>query len=260
MTIDKSKIRHYDEIAIDSSSNIPEFIDCLKVGGLFLIKRLDGDLPDGLEIVSVDNGVTKVRLVQKLYNFSSFEEYKNLNVEIHKRKKNKGIIPAKYSDVIACINRDVPNPQFGICHGARNNMEVDLFKRGVGCNVIGTDISPEAQEFGLIEWDFHEVKQEWIDSVDFIYCNALDHSHSPKYAVAQWVRCLKPTGLCFIEYGYDKWAAGYNAADCFGSTLDGYKQMFDELNLNYTTIKFGDYIIFVIKKTDVSISSIKKNL
>lgn len=260
MEIDKTKIRHYDEIEIRSIADIPEFINCLKVGGTFRVADPSGNLPDGFEIVSINDGVATIRLVHKLYEFTSAEEYKQLNIEIHNRKKYKGIIPAKYRDVIAHIKQNIPNPTLGICHGARNNQEVDLFKNGVGCEVIGTDISPFAKEFGLLEWDFHEVKEEWLDSIDFVYCNALDHSHSPKYAVAQWVKCLKPTGLCFIEYAYDKWAAGYNAADCFGSTLDGYRKIFDELKLDYTTIKFGDYTIFVIKKSDVSTFSIKRNL
>lgn len=63
----------------------------------------------------------------------------------------------------------------GICHGARNGFEVREFSRYV--KVIGTDISNTASRYGLIQWDFHKQKDEWIGKFDFVYTNSIDHSH-----------------------------------------------------------------------------------
>ncbi|MBK6621188.1 MAG: hypothetical protein IPG32_10020 [Saprospirales bacterium] len=51
----------------------------------------------------------------------------------------------------------------------------------MNCEVIGTEISDSASKFShTIEWDFHEVKPEWIGRADFIYSNSFDHSYDPE--------------------------------------------------------------------------------
>jgi hypothetical protein len=99
------------------------------------------------------------------------------------------------------IRQRIPAPQFGICHGTRRGLEQRWFRENLGCEVIGTEISDTASDFPhTIRWDFHDVKPEWIDGVDFIYSNSMDHSYDPKKCLDAWVSCLKPNGLLFIEH------------------------------------------------------------
>ena len=66
---------------------------------------------------------------------------------------------------------------------------------------MGTEISDNANEYdNTIEWDFHNVKKEWIASVDFIYSNALDHSYDPNKCLNAWMSCIREDGLCIIEH------------------------------------------------------------
>ena len=85
------------------------------------------------------------------------------------------------------------------CHGTRQGFEQKWFSKNLECKVIGTEISDNANDYkNTIEWDFHNVKKEWIGSVDFIYSNALDHSYDPN-------KCLK-----FVDELYTKRWFMYN--------------------------------------------------
>ena len=113
----------------------------------------------------------------------------------------------------------------GICHGARNGFEVREFEK-YGNTVIGTDISDTAPEHGLIQWDFHHLKKEWLEQFDFVYTNSLDHSHTPRWAVNRFMEQLKPGGKCVIHTP-DLFAdiQHGNPGDCFGATVDEMKEM-----------------------------------
>jgi hypothetical protein len=91
--------------------------------------------------------------------------------------------------------------------------------------VIGTDIAPTATEFpNVIQWDFHDVKPEWIRKVDFIYSNSWDHSYDPERLFKTWMDCLSPRGRLFIA-----WTPAHSApaddADCFSASLEELKSM-----------------------------------
>ena len=89
-------------------------------------------------------------------------------------------------------------------------------------NVIGTEIAGDAKDRfpNTIEWDFHEVKDEWVGNVDFIYSNSFDHSYDPEKALGSWMSCLTEKGLCFIEWNSD--------ADGKSRPMDPYAASFDE--------------------------------
>lgn len=98
------------------------------------------------------------------------------------------------------IKQHIPKAKFGICHGVRNGWEVGKLRK-LGIEVIGTEISDTATQFkNVIQWDFHNVKEEWLGKTDFIYSNSLDHSYNPEYCIRQWLSCLTVNGLCFIEW------------------------------------------------------------
>lgn len=112
-------------------------------------------------------------------------------------------------------------PRFGICHGTRRGLEQKWFAEELRCRVIGTEISPSAASFeNTIEWDFHEVKPEWLGAADFIYSNSWDHSYDPRACFAGWMRCVRPGGFCVLEHTDFHRPAAVNRLDPFGIELD----------------------------------------
>jgi hypothetical protein len=99
------------------------------------------------------------------------------------------------------IKRTIPDVEFGLCHGSRRGKEQEWFRKYLGCEVIGTEISATGEAFPhTLCWDFHQVKPEWLDAVDFIYSNSLDHSYDPQACLNAWMSCVKRGGLCFLEH------------------------------------------------------------
>ncbi len=99
------------------------------------------------------------------------------------------------------IRETVGDVRFGICHGTRRGKEQEWFIKYLGCDVIGTEISDTAEQFpNTIQWDFHDVKPEWIDATDFIYSNSLDHSYDPEKCLNAWMSCVTPRGVCILEH------------------------------------------------------------
>jgi len=90
---------------------------------------------------------------------------------------------------------------FGLCHGTRQGKEQAWFKKYLKCEVLGTEISDTATQFpDTIQWDFHQVKPEWLNACDFIYSNSFDHSYDPEKCLRAWMTCVKKGGLCIIEH------------------------------------------------------------
>ena len=90
--------------------------------------------------------------------------------------------------------------------------------------VTGTDISPTAIKYpDTIEWDFHDVKPEWVGKYDFIYSNALDHSHNPELCLGSWVSCLNSNGVLIVEWSSSH--VNVDGLDPFGATLAGIKHL-----------------------------------
>lgn len=96
-----------------------------------------------------------------------------------------------------------PNPTFGLCHGVRSGKENKVLGEKLNCLVIGTEIG---DKFGYpeitIQWDMHNVKDEWIGKCDVIYSNSFDHTYDPIYCLNQWAKTLKPTGIIVLQHGY----------------------------------------------------------
>ena len=91
----------------------------------------------------------------------------------------------------------------GLCHGTKWGQEIEWFMKhlGVGAHVTGTDITDWTKRNpNVIQWDFHEVKPEWLNYFDFVYSNALDHSYDPAKAVNAWMSCVRPGGYGLIEW------------------------------------------------------------
>lgn len=138
----------------------------------------------------------------EIYCYKNYEEYREAQIEANLRKLHVVYVKEEIVDKICTFLRShLPKISFGLCHGTRRGVEQALFKKKLGCPVLGTEISPTASQFpDTIEWDFHIAKPEWIGKCDFIYSNALDHAYDPSKALLAWASCLAPNGLLAIEW------------------------------------------------------------
>lgn len=111
-------------------------------------------------------------------------------------------------------------PSFGLCHGTRRGKEQEWFRKYLHCDVLGTEISDTAAQFpNTIQWDFHDVKPEWIGGVDFIYSNSFDHSYDPEKCLNAWMSCLRKGGLCIIEHSSLDNRGCIDELDAFGADI-----------------------------------------
>lgn len=152
-----------------------------------------------------------------------YERYRAVQTAGNHRKLERQWAREPDIRFLAGVIRDrIPFPaRFGLCHGTRRGMEQAWFSEALGCEVLGTEISDTAAQFAnTIEWDFHNVKPEWIDAVDFIYSNALDHSYDPEKCLNAWMSCVRPAGLCVIEHSQGHGAAYASELDPFGAATD----------------------------------------
>ena len=146
----------------------------------------------------------------KLYKYKSYEEYKQVQISANKSKINSSWVDTNsiggLTKYIFEHNDDV---KFGLCHGTRRGLEQQAFIDnfdfiGKTVEVIGTEISDTASTYPhTIEWDFHNVKKEWLGKVDFIYSNSFDHTDKPVECLDAWMSCLSDRGLCIIEWTED---------------------------------------------------------
>jgi hypothetical protein len=150
-----------------------------------------------------------------------YEKYRKIQEDSNKMKINNiWVIEENIAFLSKYIKNLVQSPQFGICHGTRRGKEQEWFRKYLGCEVIGTEISDTAETFPYtIQWDFHEVKPEWLDSVDFIYSNSFDHSYDPEKCLNAWMSCLRKGGLCFIEHSSLHEPQGASERDPFGADI-----------------------------------------
>jgi ABC-type polysaccharide/polyol phosphate transport system ATPase subunit len=131
-----------------------------------------------------------------------YEEYKKAQIEANIRKIDLTSIDARDIEMLSrWIKEHVSPLTTGICHGTRNGKEQKLFREHTGADVIGTDISPTAEQFAnTIQHDFHEIKPEWLNHFDFIFSNSYDHSYNLEYCIRQWISTLRPGGVCILEH------------------------------------------------------------
>lgn len=156
-----------------------------------------------------------------LHKYSSYEEYACVQIHLNKIKLNKVWADERTLNRVKYILIDEfgdTKKIKGICHGSRNGFEQN-FLRGLSDNldVIGTDISETAKNYtNSIQWDFHDVNNDWNENQDFIYTNSLDQSWQPHMAVQTWLSQLNESGLLIIEHTHSHGPSGASEKDPFG--------------------------------------------
>jgi hypothetical protein len=165
-------------------------------------------------------GMTLYRYLKQDGSFD-YERYRHIQTEGNKRKLDFVWVNEENIAAISRYIQDVVGtPKFGICHGTRRGKEQEWFRKHLGCEVIGTEISDTAEQFPhTIRWDFHQVKPEWIDAADFIYSNSFDHSYDPEGCLNAWMSCVRPGGLCVLDHSNFHGPEGAGELDPFGADI-----------------------------------------
>lgn len=144
----------------------------------------------------------------ELYNYLNqdgsfdYELYKKIQINGNKAKLD-GVWATEdnIKFLSEYLKKNLDQINFGLCHGTRRGKEQIWFRKFLNCEVIGTELSDNAKDFPYtIQWDFHDIKNEWINSADFIYSNSFDHTYDPEKCINAWVECLRKNGLCIIEH------------------------------------------------------------
>lgn len=138
-----------------------------------------------------------------LYEYESYDDYRAHQIFHNKRKLTKVWADKRTLDEVArSVKARHPNGGIkGLCHGARNGFEQAYFADAHQMQVIGTDISPTANDFrNSVEWDFHEEREDWLSTFDFIYSNSLDQAQNPRRALVTWLNQIHQQGQVIIEH------------------------------------------------------------
>ena len=175
----------------------------------------------------------------KVWEYNSYDEYEDAQVtgNLAKYKSHSYVDNHIIGGIVNYMISNKLKPTFGLCHGSRRGLEqeyfVDWFKsQNIDVSVLGTEISPTAAEFkNTIQWDFNEVKDEWVNGVDFIYSNSFDHSFNPSKTIDAWMGCLRDGGMCFIEWSND--CLKNRPMDPVAGTLEEWELFFNE---KYTVV------------------------
>jgi hypothetical protein len=185
-----------------------------------ILARLGYELREIPRHREVKEGATLYKYLKEDGSFD-YDRYRQIQTEGNRRKL--GYIWADEENIatLATYIRNVMGPpRFGICHGTRRGKEQEWFRKYLGCEVIGTEISDTAEQFPhTIQWDFHEVKPEWVNATDFIYSNSFDHSYDPERCLNAWMSCVRPGGLCILEHSNFHGPEGTCELDPFGADI-----------------------------------------
>lgn len=154
-----------------------------------------------------------------------YDLYKEIQVRGNKYKLDWQWVPEDHiralSDHMVAMGL---SPKTGLCHGTRQGFEQAWFRTCLPGTpeVIGTEISDTAEEFEhTIQWDFHEVKPEWLARTDFIYSNSWDHSYDPVLAFKVWISCLSSGGVMLLDHAQDMMPDQVSTLDPCGISEEG---------------------------------------
>lgn len=180
----------------------------------------------------------------KLHKYGSYEEYVITQIGWAAGNRHGRWMEESDMKFLADYfkeNFDTSTFEMGICHGSKLGIENAWLQKHLGIDVWGTDLGARAHDpryahdkspyhdiicpVKNIQWDFHNVKDEWINAVDVIYSNALDHSNDPPYCLRQWMRCVKKTGACVLEWTPWHSENHQNIGNPYGATLEEYQQL-----------------------------------
>jgi len=161
----------------------------------------------------------------KQYKYSAYEDYREAQIDGNLSNLDGIFIQRQTLDtIVEKLQMKLGKVNTGICHGTRGGFEQKYLREKLNAEVIGTEISYTAPHFPhTIQWDFHEVKEEWLNSIDFIYSNSFDHSFDPAMCLDKWLSCLRLGGYCILHWTI--WHLKTSPRQVFGATLGEYIEL-----------------------------------
>lgn len=122
----------------------------------------------------VTNKMMKLHAYLKTDGAFDLEAYRRVQIAgNHRKLQHQWASEDQISMLAQHITYRIGAPRAGLCHGTRRGAEQLWFRKHLpDCEVIGTEISDTAEQFPhTIQWDFHDVKNEWVGAMDFIFSN-----------------------------------------------------------------------------------------
>ena len=183
-----------------------------------------------------------------------YKSYVEAQTKVNVEKAHfKGPAFKRIKMVADYIKKHIPDATSGICHGTRRGTEQRDFKKLLNIPVIGTEISHTAEAFpDTIQWDFHEVKEEWLDSMSFIFSNSLDHSYDPIKCLSAWMSCVTATGKIFLQRGQDDLPDSppprRPAADMFQASAEAFEKIVAIASASTWGVKYPEELKINSKK------------
>jgi len=203
-----------------------------------------------------------------LHQYSSYQDYEKVQVKHNIRKINSVWADENSLNFIIDCFKDTNDKIKGICHGSRNGFEQNFFNKMKSFDVIGTDISPTANDYeNSVVWDFHKVNNDWVANFDFVYTNSLDQSFKPSQAIETWLNQLKPNGYLFIEHSEDHGPRSAGEMDPFGVKPTVFCHILvgwfgNQISFDYAKIIKSNNnqptYIFLIKKNETNIEIVNR--
>ena len=181
----------------------------------------------------------------EIHKFQSSTEYFQAQKNLTDKKWDRVWVKDESLDFLISELKDIYGVN-GICHGVRNGYEVEYLRKNLKGEIFGTELVLLRKVPYVIEWDFHCLNTKWVNKMDFIYSNSLDHSYTPSDCVDNWMKCLNLGGRCFIE-----WSPQHNKecseGDCFQASAEEYEHLFD-MNYKVKKVPIGERIMFILQR------------
>ena len=168
----------------------------------------------------------------KYIKHESYEEYRDSQIKTNKAKLGmKWVLPEHMRDIKKYCDTNNIEVKSILCHGTRNGAEISYFNNVFGdISIIGTDISDTATQFpNTIQWDFHEMKEEWKGQFEIVFTNSWDHAYDFEKALKGWMESLSANGRLFLDANEDT-SKPWNKSDCCGCSTE---ELVELLNVNY---------------------------
>lgn len=167
----------------------------------------------------MDNKNYKISYIEN----DSYKEYVANQTKTNKIKiNNKWVREENIIDIKNYCNKNKIIPKKILCHGTRNGIEMKYFlKHFPGTEITGTEISPTATQFpNTVQWDFHDINEEWIGQFDIVFTNSWDHSYDLKKATDSWRAQLTDRGIMILDWSDYSTSKPFNKSDCCGCSLE----------------------------------------
>ena len=145
----------------------------------------------------------------KIYSeYKNYQDYVDIQTETNKIKIGvTWVMPQEIESLCEYIVREVQlnnssTNNHVMCHGARNGIEVEYFKKNLNDNWIveGNDISETASDYGLYQWDMQDYNKDWKRKFNIQYTNSFDHVYEPRRTIKSFLGQCAVGGSVYIQW------------------------------------------------------------